>query len=73
MSSRIRTTLALITSTLVTTPLLAHPGHGTTDPQSVTHYVGEPVHALPLVLIVVAVAALSLLSFRQRKFAKQTH
>jgi hypothetical protein len=35
----------------------AHPGHGVTDDQSVVHYVAEPVHSLPLILLGVACAA----------------
>ena len=35
----------------------AHPGHGVTDDQSVVHYVAEPVHSLPLVLLGAACAA----------------
>ena len=27
----------------------AHPGHGVTDANSVTHYVAEPLHAVPWV------------------------
>jgi hypothetical protein len=45
----------------------AHPGHGTTDPSSVTHYVLEPVHATPLVVIVLAVVAISLMSAQRRR------
>ena len=35
----------------------AHPGHGMTDDQSVVHYVAEPVHSLPLILLGAACAA----------------
>ena len=31
-----------------------HPGHGTTQPGSLVHYVAEPVHAVTLVLAAVA-------------------
>jgi hypothetical protein len=31
-----------------------HPGHGTTQPGSVIHYVAEPVHAVVIVLAAVA-------------------
>jgi ABC-type uncharacterized transport system permease subunit len=31
-----------------------HPGHGTTAPGSVIHYVTEPVHVVTLVLVAVA-------------------
>ncbi|MBX3441966.1 MAG: hypothetical protein KF774_06145 [Planctomyces sp.] len=29
----------------------AHPGHGSTDPATVTHFLLEPEHLLPLVLL----------------------
>ncbi len=45
----------------------AHPGHGTTPPESVRHYVLEPVHGLPLLLLVGAVVAVSLAYQWQRK------
>jgi hypothetical protein len=35
----------------------AHPGHGVTDDQSVVHYIVEPVHSLPLILLGAACAA----------------
>ena len=45
---------------------LAHPGHGATDPQTVTHYTTEPVHTAPLLIIITAAAGLSLLAARRR-------
>jgi hypothetical protein len=36
--------------------LVAHPGHGTTAPDTVEHYVFEPVHAIPVVVLVAAIA-----------------
>lgn len=45
----------------------AHPGHGTTPPESVRHYVLEPVHGLPLLVLVGAVVAVSLAYEWQRK------
>lgn len=38
------------------TPLMAHPGHGNIPADQPAHYVFEPVHAVPLLLIVGAVA-----------------
>jgi hypothetical protein len=35
---------------LLTLALLAHPGHGHTDPGSLTHYLTEPIHVIPLAL-----------------------
>jgi hypothetical protein len=42
---------------LFTLALLAHPGHGHTDPESWTHYFTEPVHVIPLALAVGAAVA----------------
>lgn len=33
---------------LAPTVALAHPGHGTTEPESWTHYLTDPVHATML-------------------------
>ncbi len=54
MSSRIRTTFALIASILSAMPVFAHPGHGTTDPQTVSHYAVEPLHLLPTGMLAIA-------------------
>lgn len=45
----------------------AHPGHGATPPDSLRHYVLEPVHGLPLLLLVAAVVAVTGLHHWQRK------
>jgi len=34
---------------------LAHPGHGSAPPESVSHYVAEPVHVWPLAIVAIAV------------------
>ncbi|MGD9857681.1 MAG: hypothetical protein AB7U20_22280 [Planctomycetaceae bacterium] len=48
--------------------VLAHPGHGATDPQTVQHYFAEPVHLAPLLVIVAACAVtISLLAVRRRR------
>lgn len=44
---------------------LAHPGHGHTDASAPAHYIGEPMHALPIALgvaITVLVIAATLLA-----------
>lgn len=51
-------TLAALATTLVPAVALAHPGHGTTEPQSWVHYLTEPVHiggvaAIALVAVLV--------------------
>lgn len=37
--------------------LLAHPGHGHTDPTSWVHYLTEPVHVVPFALAAGAAGA----------------
>ncbi len=54
MLSRFLATIALFTSALQTGTLLAHPGHGTTDPNTVTHYAIEPLHALPWMAVLIS-------------------
>lgn len=46
--------------------LLAHPGHGTTPPETVQHYAFEPVHALP-VLVVAAAIVVGMVARRSRR------
>lgn len=61
----LRIALCLTACLTITGSLGAHPGHGVTDPSSVAHYVLEPLHVAP-VLIVAAAAAL-VLWLRRRK------
>jgi hypothetical protein len=42
---------------LLSAAAYAHPGHGTTDPESLAHQVGEPVHLLPWGLTVLIALA----------------
>lgn len=48
--------------TLAPAVALAHPGHGTTEPQSWAHYLTEPVH----IAGVAAIAAIAILLERAR-------
>jgi hypothetical protein len=50
MPSILRFLAALLIAT-ATRVALAHPGHGVTDPGSVTHQIVEPVHAVPWMLL----------------------
>lgn len=50
--------------------VLAHPGHGTTEPTTVAH-LAEPVHMLPILLAVGATGLIGLLIFRQRRLSQQ--
>ncbi len=45
----------------------AHPGHGSFAPQSWTHYVFEPVHAIPLIILAVAAVMTTLAFYRRRR------
>lgn len=52
-----------------TTTAVAHPGHGVTDPQTITHQVTEPVHAIPWMLLIgigVTLAATAALIWKRR-------
>lgn len=42
---------------LVPAQVLAHAGHGATDPGTARHYAAEPVHALGIVAAALAVGA----------------
>ena len=44
----------------------AHPGHGTSDSQSLTHFVTEPLHVVPAILLVSGIA-LALLAYRRHR------
>lgn len=53
----------------VVSPTLAwaHPGHGQTNPESVAHFALEPIHSVPVVALLLAVAAARLLLARSRR------
>jgi hypothetical protein len=53
---------------LVALPMIsmAHPGHGHDNPLSPGHYLGNPVHALPIALTI-AVAAILFFVWKIRK------
>jgi hypothetical protein len=44
----------------------AHPGHGVTDPDTPAHYVVEPLHAIP-VLVLIGGVALALYRIRSSR------
>lgn len=50
--------------------VLAHPGHGVTDPDSVAHQIVEPVHAVPWLLLIgiaITLAATAGLFWKQHR------
>ena len=73
MTARIRALLAAV-CTFVPATAFAHPGHGHTDPDSLAHYVTEPVHAIPLALatafVIIAVAGWRIRARRMREQAR---
>lgn len=69
MSSLRNTVPAIFGVLLMGTDLWAHPGHGSTTTESVSHYLIEPAHALWLLLLGVGIAAAFLYS-RVRKSAE---
>lgn len=49
----------------------AHPGHGVTPPESPAHYVLEPIHALPVLLIVFAIIGVRVISRHRARAAQR--
>ena len=45
--------LSLLVLLAATSAAFAHPGHGSTGGYTITHYITEPVHALPLLFAIV--------------------
>ena len=45
----------LLLNTLAPGSVWAHAGHGVTDGSSLLHYILEPVHAVPAVVLAVAI------------------
>jgi hypothetical protein len=46
--------------------VIAHPGHGSTPPEAVEHYVFEPVHAAPVIALVLACLAVAIVRWKRR-------
>lgn len=56
-------------STAGASTVLAHPGHGTTDPTTVSH-ITEPVHVLPILLSTLMMGGLAVIGIRRLQQAK---
>ena len=59
--------LCLTACLIVTSPVLAHPGHGVTEGDSAVHYLIEPLHIGPVVLLLAAGVVTALLLKRRNK------
>lgn len=59
--------LWLAAAAAMTTAAQAHPGHGSTPPDSVAHYAFEPVHVLPAVMLLAAVAVTAFIVYRRTR------
>jgi H+/gluconate symporter-like permease len=57
---------AILMSLVNVTELLAHPGHGITEGNSLVHFITEPVHIISF-FAVLAVGAVIVLWYRTRK------
>ncbi|MCA1801733.1 MAG: hypothetical protein LC662_04650 [Rhodothermaceae bacterium] len=65
-----RDILTVLSAILVTltfaAPVLAHPGHGITEGNSLVHFLTEPVHIISFIAVV-AVSTIAVLWYRARK------
>lgn len=59
--------LFTLAATLAPATAMAHPGHGSTDPESLSHYLTDPLHASVLGLALGLVIACSIGWRRHRR------
>jgi hypothetical protein len=52
-----RIALCLTVCLTTTADLFAHPGHGVTEPGTAAHYLFEPLHLAPVLILAVTMAA----------------
>jgi len=57
---------AILMSLVNVTELLAHPGHGATEGNSLVHFITEPVHIISF-FAVLAVGTITVLWYRSRR------
>jgi hypothetical protein len=57
---------AILVSLASATQVLAHPGHGITEGNSLVHFLTEPVHIISFIAVV-AFGAITVLWYRARK------
>jgi hypothetical protein len=58
---------------IATSPALAHPGHGITEGTSVIHYVVEPLHIGPVLLLLATGFTTALWLKRRRNSLRHAH
>jgi putative copper export protein len=63
---------ALLASLAVPTTALAHPGHGTTEPDSWAHYLTEPLHVAVIAAAVSLALGVGLAWRRSRRASRAT-
>ena len=67
-----RRSLLTLTACLITTSqALAHPGHGVTEGHSLVHYLLEPLHVGPVLLLLAAGIATLITLNRRKKSLRQ--
>jgi len=68
-----RLSLLSLAACLITSPVLAHPGHGVTESDSAVHYLIEPLHIGPVLLLLAAGVTTGLWLKRRNKSLKREH
>ncbi|MEZ6136832.1 MAG: hypothetical protein R3C53_18205 [Pirellulaceae bacterium] len=62
------TSCVCVVSCLAVGTANAHPGHGTSNPESIWHYVSAPVHlVLPALVVAAALLATRVFLYRRRR------
>lgn len=49
------------------TAIMAHPGHGESKGHSLIHYFSEPIHAIPLILVIAIAAGVIYMAYSKLK------
>jgi hypothetical protein len=60
-----RALLPVVALNVLSAAAFAHPGHGSSEPASASHFLLEPVHAVPLAVIAIVAASAWLLLKRR--------
>ncbi len=65
--------LLCLTACLISSPALAHPGHGVTEGDSAVHYLVEPLHIGPILLLLATGLTTALWLKRRNKSLRHEH